>query len=169
MNRIFLTGFMGSGKSTIGKMLASHLRFSFIDLDTYIESKFHKTIAQIFTEIGEQKFRQIEQKCLHEVAECENTVIATGGGTPCFFDNMEFMNLHGITVYIKLNATQLASRLEDSPHGKRPLLAERIEKDLHRFIENGLTKRESYYMQSGCVVDGFRTPEELVSCIVELI
>jgi shikimate kinase len=169
MNRIFLTGYMGSGKSTIGKMLASTLGFSFIDLDIYIETKYHKTIAQIFSEKGEEKFRQIELKCLHQVAEFENTVIATGGGVPCFFDNMEFMNSQGRTFYIQLTAQQLSVRLEVSPVGKRPVLSDRKGDELCNFIEQGLIKRESFYLQSQHIVDGSGTVEKIVSDIASLI
>jgi len=99
MQRIFLVGFMGSGKTAMGKLLARRHGLSFIDLDSYIESKFRKTIAQIFTEAGETGFRKIEKNCLHEVAEFEDVVIATGGGAPCFYDNMDFMNQCGETIY----------------------------------------------------------------------
>ncbi len=169
MNRFFLTGYMGCGKSTIGKMLASTLGFAFIDLDTYIESKYHKTIAQIFAENGEDKFREIEHKHLLQVAEFENTVIATGGGAPCFFDNMEFMNSCGITVYIKLTAEQLAARLEASPGGIRPLLSNRKGDELIQFIKEGLARRESYYVQSQYIIDGTGTVENITKKITSLL
>lgn len=169
MNRFFLTGYMGCGKSTIGKMLASTLGFAFIDLDTYIETKYHKTIAQIFAENGEDKFREIEHKHLLQVAEFENTVIATGGGAPCFFDNMEFMNSCGITVYIKLTAEQLAVRLEASPGGIRPLLSNRKGDELIQFIKEGLVRRESYYFQSQYIIDGTETVENITKKIASLL
>ncbi len=169
MSTIFLTGYMGSGKSTVGKMLASNLGFTFVDLDIYIETKYHKTITQIFSDKGEAKFRQIEQKCLHQVAEFENTVIATGGGAPCFFDNMEFMNSHGKTFYIQLTAEQLTVRLEASPEGKRPLLSDRKGEQLCLFIKDGLIKREPYYLQSQFILDGSETVEEIASEIASKI
>jgi shikimate kinase len=92
MQRIFLIGFMGAGKTSIGKELSVKMKCTFIDLDLFIERRYHKTIRQIFEEKGEEVFREIEQKMLHEVAEFEDVVISTGGGTPCFHQNMMFMN-----------------------------------------------------------------------------
>ena len=92
MVRIFLTGYMGAGKTTLGKAFARQMDIPFVDLDWYIEERFHKTVGELFTERGETGFRKLERNMLHEVAEFENVVISTGGGAPCFFDNMEFMN-----------------------------------------------------------------------------
>ena len=148
MNRIFLIGYMGSGKTTIGKVLANTLGYTFVDMDSYIEAKQFKSVNQIFTEVGEAKFRLLEQQCLHEVSEFENVVIATGGGAPCFFDNMSYMNEHGVTVYINLSVDQLVERLENSHANKRPLLADRKGAELKAFIEDGLAKRDFYYNQA---------------------
>lgn len=95
MRPIIIIGYMGAGKTTIGKALAKDLGIMFYDLDWYIESRMRKTVKQIFDEVGEDGFRQIEHNMLHEVAEFENIVLSCGGGTPCFFDNMEYMNLCG--------------------------------------------------------------------------
>ena len=92
MDRIFLIGYMGSGKTSMGKLLATQLSYDFVDLDAYIETKYHKTVSQIFAEMGESKFREIERKCLRLVGEFEKTIISTGGGSPCYFDNMEYKN-----------------------------------------------------------------------------
>lgn len=169
MNRIFITGYMGSGKSTIGKMLSTKLGFTFIDLDIYIETKYHKTISQIFSENGEEKFRQIEQRCLHEVAEFENSVIATGGGTPCFFDNIEFMNSCGKTFYIQLTAQLLTNRLESSLYGKRPLLSDKKGTELYKLIVDGLNKRNPFYLKSKYIVDGSGSVEKIADTIASLI
>lgn len=99
MIRIFLTGYMGAGKTTLGKAFARELNIPFIDLDWYIEERLHKSIRELFIERGEASFRELERTMLHEVAEFENVIISTGGGTPCFFDNMEYMNEHGQTVF----------------------------------------------------------------------
>ena len=99
MVRIFLTGYMGAGKTTLGKAFARKMNVPFVDLDWYIEERFHKTVGELFTERGETGFRELERNMLHEVAEFENVVISTGGGAPCFFDNMEFMNRVGKTVF----------------------------------------------------------------------
>lgn len=99
MIRIFLTGYMGAGKTTLGKAFARELNIPFIDLDWYIEERLHKSIRELFIERGEASFRELERTMLHEVAEFENVIISTGGGTPCFFDNMEYMNDNGQTVF----------------------------------------------------------------------
>lgn len=103
MVRIFLTGYMGAGKTTLGKAFARKLNIPFIDLDWYIEERFHKTVGELFTERGEAGFRELERNMLHEVAEFENVVISTGGGAPCFYDNMEFMNRTGKTVFLNVH------------------------------------------------------------------
>ncbi len=167
MKRIFLIGYMGSGKTTIGKLLAARLGFSFIDMDKHIEEKEFKSVSQIFAEKGESEFRLIEQKCLHEVAEFENIVISTGGGAPCFFDNIRFMNTHGTTVYLKLSAAELTDRLESSRANKRPLLAERKGEELLQFIAEGLAKREPFYEQATYSVSG--DIDEVVDQICKLI
>ncbi|MFA5046322.1 MAG: shikimate kinase [Paludibacter sp.] len=167
MKRIFLIGYMGSGKTTIGKLLAARLGFSFVDMDKHIEEKEFKSVSQIFAEKGESEFRLIEQKCLYEVAEFENIVISTGGGAPCFFDNIRFMNTHGTTVYLKLSAAELADRLESSRSNKRPLLAERKGEELQQFIAEGLAKREPFYEQAAYSVSG--DIDEVVDQICKLI
>ena len=90
--RIILVGYMGSGKTTVGKALAKNLGLPFYDLDWYIESRMRKTVKQLFDERGEDGFRQVERNMLHEVAEFENIVLSCGGGTPCFFDNMDYIS-----------------------------------------------------------------------------
>ena len=100
MKRIILIGYMGAGKTTIGKALAQELGITFYDLDWYISNRMRKTIAQIFEERGEDGFRQIERNMLHEVAEFEDVVISCGGGTPCFFDNIDYMNQQAPVVYL---------------------------------------------------------------------
>ena len=101
MNRIIILGYMGAGKTTIGKALSKATGMPFYDLDWYIENRMRKTIPQIFEERGEEGFRKIEHEMLHEVAEFENVIFSCGGGTPCFFDNMDYMNRQGKTVYLK--------------------------------------------------------------------
>ena len=160
MNRIFLIGYMGSGKTTIGKLLAEQLGYTFVDMDTHIEEKHFKTVSQIFADLGEEQFRLLEQQCLHEVSEFENVVIATGGGAPCFFDNVDYMNRHGLTVYIKLSVEQLAERLENSKANKRPLLANRKGKELQDFIAEGLAKRDPFYSRAHLSATG--TDEEII-------
>ena len=96
-HRIILIGYMGAGKTTVGKALAAELGLRFYDLDWYIESRMRKTVAQLFAELGEEGFRRIERNMLHEVAEFEGVLISCGGGTPCFYDNMQYINQQGLT------------------------------------------------------------------------
>lgn len=154
MTRIFLIGYMGSGKTTIGKLLAKKLGYSFIDMDAQIEAKQFKTVAQIFAEQGEDNFRLLEQQCLHEVAAFDDVIISTGGGAPCFFDNIEFMKANGLTIYLKHSAAELAERLGGSNIAKRPILGNRQGEELIQFIAEGLGKRENFYKQADYSISG---------------
>lgn len=152
MKRVYLMGYMGAGKTTVGRVLEKHTGLSFIDLDYYIEGRFLKTIGQIFAEKGEAAFREIERRMLHEVSAFEDVIISTGGGTPCFFDNMEFMNASGMTIYLKVSVEELAKRLETCKH-TRPVLQGRSGEELKRFISESLQKRETYYNQSSVIFE----------------
>ena len=147
MVRIFLTGYMGAGKTTLGKAFARKLNIPFIDLDWYIEERFHKTVGELFTERGEAGFREIERNMLHEVAEFENVVISTGGGAPCFFDNMEFMNRTGKTVFLNVHPDVLFRRLRIAKQ-QRPILQGRQDDELMDFIIQALEKRAPFYRQA---------------------
>ena len=144
MKRVFLVGYMGAGKTTVGKELAKLAGLSFIDLDYYIEGRYHKAVSQIFAERGEEAFREIERNMLHEVAEFEDVLISTGGGAPCFFDNMEFMNASGTTVYLKVSVEELAKRLE---------LKGRSGEELRAFIAESLEKRNPFYTKASITFD----------------
>jgi len=167
MNRIFLIGYMGCGKTTLGKHLAEQTGFVFLDLDAYIEQKHLKTVAAIFSEMGQDAFREIEREALVEVADFENVVIATGGGAPCFFDNIDVMNNVGLTVYIKMTSAQLAFRLEHSRAGKRPLIAGKTGDELRQFIEDGLRQREQFYLQAKLIFDG--SDDEIIEKILKIL
>ncbi len=169
-NRYFLIGYMGAGKTTLGTTLAKKLNLEFVDTDVLIESRYKKSIGDIFKEKGEQKFREIEQSVLHEVAAFENVVISTGGGSPCFFDNMRFMSSNGVTVYLKSSPEMLAKRL-NSCKDKRPLLKDKSEKELLEFISATLSKREQHYLQAKIIFDTkeFENKEESESIVDELI
>jgi shikimate kinase len=147
MKKIFLLGYMGSGKTTIGKRLAKKLNMQFIDMDVFIENRYRKTISEIFAGKGETKFREMEKTVLHEVAQFENVVISTGGGTPCFFDNMAVMNESGLTIYLKASVDELAGRLSISKD-KRPLVKDKKTEELKTFISGNLEKREPFYQQA---------------------
>lgn len=152
MKRIFLIGYMGAGKTTVGKDLARRMGLSFIDLDCYIEGRYLKTVGQIFAEKGEDAFRDIERRMLREVATFEDVLISTGGGAPCFFDNMEFMNEAGTTVYLKVSVEELAKRLETCKT-TRPVLKGRSGNELRAFIGESLEKRTPHYMTASIVFD----------------
>ena len=111
MRRIVLIGYMGAGKTTIGHALSKETGIPFYDLDWYIENRMRKKISQIFENSGEEGFRQIERNMLHEVAEFENVIVSCGGGTPCFFDNMEYLNRQADTVYLKASPEVLCEHL----------------------------------------------------------
>lgn len=138
---------MGAGKTTLGKSLAKEMEISFIDLDNFIEARYHKTVKEIFAEVGEAGFRDIERKSLIEVSEYEDAVISLGGGTPCFFDNMEIVNASGISVYLKPTEEVLLKRLIKGKH-KRPLLANKSDDEILEVIRQQLSWREPYYLKA---------------------
>lgn len=144
MIRIFLTGYMGAGKTTLGKAAARAWGVPFIDLDWYIEERFRKPIRQLFAERGEAGFRQLEYNMLHEVGEFENVLISTGGGTPCFFDNMEYMNAQGQTVFLDVAPEILFRRLRFATQ-QRPILQGKTDEELRAFIVEALEKRLPFY------------------------
>ena len=153
MIRIFLIGYMGAGKTTLGKAFARAMGLTFVDLDWYIEERFHKTIRQIFTERGEDGFRELEKRMLHEAGDFEDVVISVGGGTPCFFDNMDYMNEVGETVFLDVDVKVLFRRLKIAKQ-QRPLLADKTDEELINFIVEALQKRLPYYTKAKYVFNG---------------
>jgi len=151
--RVYLIGYMGSGKSTMGRWIAGAMNWNFIDLDHYIENKYHKTIPQIFEEDGEAHFRKIESICLKEVSDIENIIIGAGGGTPCFFDNMELMNQTGLSIYLHLTPQVVFDRLMTSKN-KRPLIEGKSGEELLQFISEKLEERELYYNKAQVIAEG---------------
>ncbi len=152
MKRVILIGFMGSGKTTIGRKLASALGLRFYDLDWYIEMRYHCTVGQIFTELGEARFREIERNMLHEVAEFEDIVLSCGGGAPCFYDNMSYINSLADTVYLKATPEVLAAHLRMC-RVERPLIKGKNPQQLYDFIVESLREREPIYSQAKYTVD----------------
>jgi shikimate kinase len=144
MKRVYLIGYMGSGKTTLGKAFAQAAHLQFIDLDWYIEERMHKAIKDLFAERGEEGFRQVERNMLHEAGEFENVVIAAGGGTPCFFDNIDYMNRTGDTVFLNASFEALFRRLKVAK-SKRPLLSGKTDEELKEVIRNGLAERMAFY------------------------
>lgn len=152
MKNIFLIGFMGSGKSTIGKNLAKKLNKEFIDLDDYIVEKKQMTITDIFQQFGEEEFRKLENSALKEIIKNKNQIIATGGGVPCFYDNMEIMNENGTTVFLQLSAEELAKRLANEK-AQRPLIAELSNSELIDFINKKLNERDKFYNKAKVIIN----------------
>lgn len=161
---IFLIGFMGAGKTHIGKLLSEKMNIPFFDLDEYIEGKASKSILEIFQNEGEEAFRILERKCLRDFGVIGNAVVAVGGGTPCFFDNVEWMNDQGVTIYLKASPELLAKRLAS---GKlhRPLIAGLSTDALIDFITTKLKERSDFYEKASVVVD----QEEVEFNVVEEI
>ncbi|MCX6330869.1 MAG: shikimate kinase [Bacteroidia bacterium] len=152
-NLVYIIGFMGSGKSTAGKKLAALLEWTFIDLDRKIEEKAGKTIPQIFAQDGEEQFRQIETDILKSVKGLTETIVSTGGGTPCHGDNMDLMLETGLTIYLKMTPQQLTNRLLEST-GERPLIKNIPDDQLFEFIEKKLAVREKWYTRANIIIEG---------------
>ena len=166
---IFLTGYMASGKTTLGRAFARANGMQFIDLDFYIEQRFRKTISRIFAEEGEDRFRQIEKSMLREVGEFCDTVISCGGGTPCFFDNMDYMNSRGITVWLNADIPTTVRRLIEAKE-KRPIVKQLSDEELPRFITTHLNERIPYYSKAHITLDAnsLESREQIATTIEKL-
>jgi len=149
---IYLVGYMGSGKTTVGQMISWKLGYSFIDLDSMIEEKYKITIASFFSKFDEKVFRKVENETLKDTILMKDTVVSAGGGTPCYFDNMEIINKSGISVYLKTSVETLHQRLFSSKK-KRPLLAGKTSPAIMDHIKTQLAIREPYYLQSKIIAD----------------
>lgn len=153
---------MGSGKTALGKQLAELLQTGYLDIDEMFEERFHISIYDFFQKYDEDNFRRIERELLHETAHLENTVISTGGGTPCFFDNMKFISEHGISVYLRMTSLELADRLQQV-RKKRPLLKGLSPHEFEDWISSQLTWREEFYNQATHIFYPLKEPlSELV-------
>lgn len=165
---ISLVGFMGSGKTTIGKKLAKALGYEFIDLDKAIEYCEDMTINEIFAEKGEKFFRQAETKILHITLHNEdNIVLSLGGGTPCFHANMDMIKNHSTSFYLNFPPKLLASRLEQGKH-KRPLIKDFNQEELEHFINTTLEKRNFYYKKADHIIENFNKPVEEIMEILDI-
>ncbi len=149
--KIFLIGFMGSGKTHWGKIWADGLQYHFYDLDEVIEKKESRSVADIFSESGEDYFRDKETEALQTLTHPDNYVIACGGGTPCFNDNLQWMNANGTTIYLQSSAEELTQRLLKEK-ATRPLIKHIDDNDLFLFVEKKLHERETFYLQAQYVV-----------------
>jgi shikimate kinase len=163
--RIYLIGYMASGKSNIGRRLAEKLNFGFLDLDYLFEERFRISVLDFFEKYGEQVFRKIEQSILIETADLEDYVISTGGGTPCFFDNMEFIKQAGTSIYLEWEVPALVRRLKMVKR-KRPLLKEIPPAGLESKVAEHLSQREFYYHQADFIISGEDIePEDILQLI----
>ena len=138
---------MGSGKTTIGKILAEHLNLDFIDLDSYIESDYNLSVHEIIDKYGEDRFRLIEWSNLNTVSKLNDVIISTGGGTPCFFNNIDFMNINGITIFFDEDIDVIYNRLLNDK-SNRPLISNLSNLDLYNYISDKLNERKKYYNKS---------------------
>jgi len=155
MNAIFLIGYMGCGKTTLGMALAQHMQVPFVDLDDYIEERCEATVKEIFAKVGEQGFREIERKCLEEVAQqAQGVIVACGGGTPCQPGNMELMNSRGLTIWLTTSPERIASRLSlPEQKAKRPLIASMDDSEILDYVKSHLAMREPHYSQAHITFD----------------
>ncbi len=152
MVKVYLIGFTSSGKSTLGHQLAFRFGSTFVDIDEYIREKEGRSVQEIFRKEGEVRMREIEMMALQNISRMENAIVSTGGGTPCFYDNMQLMNSTGITVYLKASPEFLIDRLKGSM-GERPLINFSDISELTNFVNRMLEKRESYYKLSQITIN----------------
>ncbi len=153
VKKIYLLGFMGAGKTSVGRMLARELAYDFADMDEEIEKSVGKSVQDIFSIKGEEWFRAKEREVLHLLGGMKkNMVISTGGGAPCFGDNMDFINSTGTSVYLKMTPGDLARRLINSKKQERPLIKNMNGQELLEFIVAKLGEREAFYLKSQLIV-----------------
>lgn len=166
---IFLIGFMGSGKTTVGRMLSESTDRPFIDLDHLIEDEQGKTIPELFEALGESGFRALERQALRTCERKNPSVVSTGGGLPCFYDSMDVMKHMGATIYLKTSPVELARRLQPEA-AKRPLLKGVVLEQLPAHIASMLSKRESFYLQADYVIetDGLSDTAVMQRCLAIL-
>ncbi len=164
--KIFLIGYMGSGKSHTGKELAKLLNLQFIDLDQLIETEENKTISEIFETKSEKYFRILEKYYLETTHKIKDAVIACGGGTPCFYENMSWMNENGMTIYLRTQPTVLVERLLPEIE-KRPLLKGKSEKQLIDYISDKLEDRSEWYEQAQIIYHQVSQHEEIAPKLKE--
>jgi len=160
---IFLIGFMGCGKSTMGCSVAKRLDYGFIDMDHDIEERTGMSVAEIFERHGEAFFREQEQAAIERYTEMSNTVVATGGGAPCTGDNMERLNRAGITVYLKMSPEKIAVRLSSLGRDKRPLLRGKNDAEILAYIRERLPQREPFYTQAALVINAEGVNNEYIA------
>ncbi|MBK9290064.1 MAG: shikimate kinase [Bacteroidetes bacterium] len=151
--RVYLVGYMGAGKTTLARRLATLLGMQCADLDDIFEARYKIGIPDFFRKYDEQLFRRLESQLLKETAQSDNIIISTGGGTACFYDNMEWMNSNGITVYLKMEPSSIVHRLTHA-RKKRPLVESKSGEELLAFVREHLRHRNIFYSQAQIIVKG---------------
>jgi len=151
--KIYLIGYMGSGKTNLGREMAEIAGYSFADLDELFEERYKVSIIEFFSKYGEEHFRRFERDILLATASMDNVIISTGGGTPCYFDNMDFILANGRSVYLRMPVRVLAVRL-NSVRKKRPLLKDVQPDEMEAHIEGHLKEREPVYLRADLVAEG---------------
>ena len=165
MSYIFLVGFMGAGKTTLAKKLASKLAYTWLDTDQEIEKKEGIKVSEIFEVRGEAYFRALEKQLVDELIPSKNEIIATGGGLPCFNNLMENLNQLGTTIYLERTPKELFQRVKQATNS-RPLIAHKSDEELLEYIESTMEKRREIYLQSNIIADRFsQTPEKIIALI----
>lgn len=163
---IVLIGFMGSGKTSVGRKLAEKLQYEYVDMDPLIEQKVGMTVGEIFRKKGEKKFRKLEKEILEKLVQQKNIVVSTGGGVPCQPGNMKLINKNCISIYLQMDAIALFERLKPR-QARRPLIRDLSEKELKQFINTTLAKREKYYLKAKFIVDGSKRNENEILRLLE--
>ncbi|MEZ4959478.1 MAG: shikimate kinase [Saprospiraceae bacterium] len=166
--RIYLIGFMGAGKTSVGQSLAEKLHLEFIDIDAFIKARAHNEIPDIFAQQGEMGFRTWEAECLRLTGQTNHAIIATGGGAPCFFDNMEWINGNGLSIYLKVPANELFRRLSKERE-KRPLISGLSDEALNEYIASKLQDRSFFYEQAHLCAEAQRDEMDLVGELADFL
>jgi len=151
--KYYLVGYMYSGKTTFGRHLAAERGMEFLDLDRAFEERYHYTVPRFFAQFGEEAFRKLETKMLHDTASLDNVVIATGGGTPCYNGNMDFILANGTAVYLQMGVDDLAQRALHS-RNPRPLMHGLTPDEVRAKIEAQMKEREGFYLRAHVILDG---------------
>jgi len=160
--RYFIIGFKNSGKTTFGRRLADRLGMKFIDLDEYIEARKQKSIPELYSLLGEEKFRHTEWKALKKVVQNDNVVIATGGGAPCNCDNMNLMEKYGEVIYLKVSNETLVNRLKTAAKD-RPIVLGKSEEELRMYIADLKRRCEFHYLRASYILDGDKADVEEIA------
>jgi len=165
--RIYLIGYMGSGKTTVGNKLARLLDYQFIDLDEIFEEKYHIKIADFFEKYDEHTFREIESTLIKGTEQIDNVVISTGGGAPCFKDNLSWMKSLGLTVYLQMSIPALVNRLTNAKR-VRPLLKDMNDEELTNFASKQLRERDTFYKEAQIIINGENCKIETLARSIKL-